>query len=127
MKNIILFLAILLLLSACGRSGKGIKMTNYVKMEINSKEISQEDIEELRELFLNLEPATYEFYEKPEVIAFGYRTDNDKRPDMFSIFIAEGFIYAGDYFIAWADRMKGRTSKCYKLDEYTSYLLENYK
>jgi len=125
MKNLVLILVALLVISGCGTSGKGIEMPNYVRMEGNSKTIPTDDVDELRDLFLELEPTTYEFYEKPELILYGFRSENDKSPDMYCAFIEEGYVYVGDYFVAWADRVKGRTTKCYKLDEYTSYLLEN--
>jgi hypothetical protein len=120
-------LLIVILLSACSGGRKGIKLPDYEKMLADTKQLSADEIEELQELFLDLEPAVYEFFEKPEYLLYGYLNENSKTPDIYSIFIAEGYIYVGDYFIAWADRMKGRTTRCYKMDEYTAYVLENLK
>ncbi|MFC1887710.1 hypothetical protein ACFLYK_02770 [Candidatus Cloacimonadota bacterium] len=125
MKKYLILIILFILIAGCSKGGKGIKLPDYEKMKTDAKELSREDIDELRELFLNLEPAVYEFFEKPEFLLYGYSHKNSKTPDVYSIFLAEGYIYVGDYFVAWADRMKGRTSKCYKLDEYTSYILEN--
>jgi hypothetical protein len=125
MKRILLLFVLFILIVGCGAGGKGIKLPDYKKMSTDEKELSQDDIDELQDLFMNLEPAVYEFYEKPEFLLYGYKSVTNKTRDVYSIFIAEGYIYVGDYFVAWADRMKGRTSKCFKLDEYTSYVLEN--
>ncbi len=125
--RIILLLLIILPLISCGSGGKGIKLPDYEKMLADNKELSSDDIQELQELFLDLEPAVYEFYEKPQFLLYGYQSENSKTPDVYSIFIDEGYVYVGDYFVAWADRMKGRNTKCYKLDDYTSYVLENLK
>jgi len=127
MKRIFPVLLIFLIFLSCSKGGKGIKMPDYQIMKADSKELTRDQIAELKELFLDLEPDTYDFYEKPEFILYGYRTEQAKTPDVYSIFLSEGYVYQGDYFVAWADRMKGRTSKCYKLDEYTSFILENLK
>lgn len=126
MRFLLLFLLSILIIS-CGSGGKGIKLPDYEKMLADTKEVSADEIEELQELFLDLEPAVYEFFEKPDYLLYGYLNEDSKTPDIYSIFIAEGYVYVGDYFVAWADRMKGRTTHCYKMDEYTSYVLENLK
>ncbi|MBN1948713.1 MAG: hypothetical protein JW784_03125 [Candidatus Cloacimonetes bacterium] len=127
MKAPILFATLLIIaFVACSSSPGGLKLPAYSTVQVGEYILSDIEIEEMREIFSSLKQSSYEFIEKPDLQIRGFRNANDSHPDLYSIFLAEGFIFVGDYFEAWANSFKGQKSACYVLNREAKEFLESF-
>ena len=126
MKYWIILILIFALYSCSFKSEKSIQFPDYVKVKIKSQELTIEEVEDLRDIFSELEPIKKDVYDKPDIIILGYNSENDGNPDMYCVFKKDRYIFVGDYFEAWAQRMKGRKSNCYIINEDLKSFLEIY-
>ncbi len=128
MKNISTFLLIIFIIItlSCSGSRKGIKLPKYEKILVNDQEMSFDDIKDLRKEFRKLVLTEHQFFDDSEILLYCYKTQNDKFPDLYAIYLEEGFVYEGDSFEALADTFKNRKTKCYEISEEVRFVLSLY-
>jgi len=129
MKNITTFLLIILILItfSCSGTRKGIKLPKYEKIMVNDQEMSFDDIKDLIKAFKKLVPTEHQFFDDAEILLYCYKTPDDKFPDLYAIYLEEGFVYEGDSFKALADTFKNRKTKCYEISEEVRFLFSLYR
>lgn len=113
--------SVIILCFSC--KGGGIHLSKTDAVKYNGIKLSKNQSEKLADLFADLQEVKKKVYEKPE--SFLIVTDKDNQIAEYAVFIKEGFILKGDYLDAWTERMEGKSSVCYRLDNKTKKYLQH--
>lgn len=115
-----LFLFSIFLFFSCRSGGIHVNESDVVKY--NGIKLSKSQSEKLADLLADLPEIKKKIYEKPT--SFLIVTDESNQIAEYAVFFKEGFILKGDYLDAWTQRMEGKASVCYRLNDKTKNYLQ---
>ena len=116
-------LSVILLLVACntGEHHQDFNLTPY-KVSINGTALSKKEVVDFEKQLNETLRFQKEVYDKPDVVV--HLESNGKTKEI-SFFTKEDYFYYGSYLDAWYDRMRGKSSPCYKLSKELLKIVES--
>lgn len=104
---------------------KGIVLPAEKNISVAGRELTAGEFERLKQLLANLNCIQREVYEKPEILIQFPSNKKDSGLGTYSVYLREGYIYPGHFLAAWHDRMVGRSSRVYEIDDATRVFLSH--
>lgn len=126
MKKYYLLFILIIIFAGCTNKDY-LDLSQYEKIIIKNKILSEEDRLDIVDAFSTLEKTYKSISDDPSFTIYAYPDKDGEKYDLYSVFLPLKLLYPGDHFEALANNVKGKRSKCYELDEYSLELLSSYK